>query len=485
MHITTNLKKFDLIRYLVLFIGALLMFSCQSEKENNQATVTPNIIYIFTDQQSASMMSCANNPWLNTPAMDYIANNGIRFTHAYTPNPVCAPSRVSLMTGRFPSYFNDDAGNPVRGNPGAVRIPSISSEVEETTLAAFLKKAGYDLIFGGKEHLPTPLTPTTLGFNDITDNERDELVEKTVDYINTKPENPYFMVVSLINPHDICYMAIRDFAETDREKRLLETGTVELATLDEAMKMPEGVTEEEFFDEYCPPLPPNYESQQGEPEAIKVMLEESNFRNNARDHWGDKDWRRHRWAYCRLTEVVDQQIQVILDALKASGQEENTLILFSSDHGDMDASHRMEHKSTLYEESSNVPFLAMWKDHIPAGQVDSTHLISTGLDLLPTVCDYAGIKGVADPRGKSLRPLLEGNAGNWRKTLGVESQIGKMVVSEDRYKFIRYDKADIEEQLLDLNKDPYETTHFTDSTSHADKLNELREIYETQWFSSE
>jgi choline-sulfatase len=290
------------------------------------------------------------------------------------------------------------------------------------------------------------------------------------------------MVVSLINPHDICYMAIRDFAETEREKMLLENGDVELATLDEALKMPEGISEEEFFEEYCPPLPPNYEPQQGEPGAIRVMLEKSNFRNNARDHYGDEEWRMHRWAYCRLTEVVDAQIQVILDALKESGQEENTLILFSSDHGDMDASHRMEHKSTLYEESANVPFLAMWKGHIPAARVDSTHLVSTGLDLLPTVCDYAGIAGVADPRGKSLRPLFEGKPVEWRKYLGVESQIGKMVVDAGGYKYIRYDVAGTEEQILDLNRDPYETTHFTDSIGYSDKLRELREVYETEWF---
>ena len=67
----------------------------------------------------------------------------------------------------------------------------------------------------------------------------------------------------------------------------------------------------------------------------------------------------HRWAYCRLTERVDKQVQAVLDAVKESGQEENTLILFSSDHGDMDGAHRLEHKSLLYEESANIPFLAM------------------------------------------------------------------------------------------------------------------------------
>ncbi len=102
----------------------------------------------------------------------------------------------------------------------------------------------------------------------------------------------------------------------------------------------------------------------------------------------------------------------------------------------------------------NIPFIVMWKGHIPEGKVDSTHLVSNGLDLLPTVCDYAGLPGTADPRGRSLRPLLEGRADAWRETLGVETEIGRMVVSEDKLKYIKYDAVGIEEQLLDLNRDP-------------------------------
>ncbi len=102
----------------------------------------PNIIYIFTDQQSASMMSCSGNKWLKTPAMDYIAENGIRFTHAYTTNPVCSPARVSLMTGRFPGSFNDKDGRPARENWGSMMIKQISDEIRNPTIAAFHKKAG-------------------------------------------------------------------------------------------------------------------------------------------------------------------------------------------------------------------------------------------------------------------------------------------------------------------------------------------------------
>ena len=100
----------------------------------------PNIIFIMTDQQSADMMSCACNRWLKTPAMDYIARNGIRFERAYTTNPVCAPARISMMTGRFPGFFTSSDQTQPRENRGAMRVNKISAEVERSTIAAYLKE---------------------------------------------------------------------------------------------------------------------------------------------------------------------------------------------------------------------------------------------------------------------------------------------------------------------------------------------------------
>ncbi len=450
--------------------------SGKSEKER------PNIIYICVDQQHAGMMSCAGNKWLKTPAMDYIAQNGIRFTRAYTANPVCSPARVSLMTGRFAGAFLDKEGNQVRENAGSMVIPTISEEIRNTTISAFLLKANYELVYGGKRDLPTPLDPTTLGFTDLGGDGREKLAEEAAKYIGLKHPNPYFMMVSLINPHDICYMAIRDFANTELEKRIIKNGAVPCNTLDKALQMPAGVSETDFFEKYCPTLPLNYEPQKDEPEAIKSLIERRNFRKDARDKYTDKQWRLHRWAYCRLTELVDRQVQTILDAVKNSGQEENTLIIFSSDHGDMDAAHRMEHKTALYEESANVPFMAMWKGHFAAGQVDGNHLVSNGLDLLPTVCDYAGIEGVADPRGRSLRPLFEGKKIVWRKTLGVETEIGRMIVDDEKFKYIKYDVAGTEEQLFDLNQTPLEMIPVTNDPKNKEKLAHMQKIFSSEWF---
>ena len=475
------------LKPLILTAGALAALSPlagQTQKQTGQSDKRPNIIFIVTDQQSAVMMSCAGNTWLNTPGMDYIGNNGVRFTRAYTTNPVSSPARLGFMTGRFPGSFTDAGGNKADNNNTSMGIRNLSPEVLNTTIGAWLKRAGYDLVYGGKTHLPEQLMPKPQGFAVISSDERDELAKSGADFIRERHDKPYYMVLSFINPHDICYMAISDFGRGSREAKEEKNPPIHIKMLEQAKKMPAGVTKEEFYAKWCPPLPPNYEIQEGEPKAIDNLISQAafSFRKQAREHYTDEQWRLHRWTYCRLTEVVDAEVQQVVDALKASGEEENTIVIFTADHGDMDASHRLEHKSLLYEQAANIPFVVMWKGHI-VPRVDDKHLVSNGLDLLPTVCDYAGVKGGSDPRGLSLRPLLEGdNNTPWRKTLGVESEVGSMVVSADGCKYARYDLGGIEEQIYDLNKDPYETKHFTSDPNYKSKLAELRRDFDSVWF---
>ncbi|NQU22711.1 MAG: sulfatase-like hydrolase/transferase [Candidatus Nealsonbacteria bacterium] len=443
----------------------------------------PNIILIVTDQQSAHMLSCTGNKWLETPAMDYIAANGIRFERAYTTNPVCSPARIGLMTGRFPGYFTSADGKQPRENGGAMRVTELSPEVQRTHIAAYLKRADYELAYSGKSHLPKPLSPQQLGFNVLSGDPRGAGAKACADFIQQEHARPYYLWVNFMNPHDICYFAINNYRfDAQPQQKTTATGGVANKLLLDAMRLPEGVGEQAFFARYCPPLPSNYEPQADEPAAVTQLIDERSFRRRARQTYTDRDWRLHRWAYHRLTERVDAEIQIVLDAVRRAGQEENTVVILTSDHGDMDASHKMEHKSALYEESARIPLLVMHRGTAPAGRVDDTHLVSNGLDLLPTVCDYAGIAAKADPRGRSLRPIIEGKTvDRWRETLGVESQIGRMVVG-DRVKYIKYDAGKAQEQLLDLKKDPGETRHFTAEPEYAELLDRLRTAYEKEWF---
>ena len=469
--------------------GAVAAAATLARKTVAGPRTRPNIIYVFTDQQHARMMSCAGNPHLKTPAMDYLAANGIRFERAYAGNPVCVPSRISMMTGHLPGEFG------ARENGSGLRTRKFPKEVLANTLGRLMARAGYELAYGGKVHLPAPLHPRNNGFKILTGDQRDGLAAACAEFIKRKHTRPFFLVASFINPHDICYMAITDHRTKGRfSAEAFAGGAPEAATgkkpswvakaiveLRKALRKPEGVSEDEFFAKLAPPLPPNHLPQEDEPEAIRWLISIRPFRKWARENYTERQWRLHRWAYCRLTERVDGQLQVILDALKASGLERDTVVIFSSDHGDNDSAHKLEHKTVFYEESACIPLVIMHKGTTPGGRVDRDHLVSNGLDLLPTICDYAGIDPPAGLRGRSLRPLAEGReVAEWREHLAVEDEIGRMVLTR-RYKYMLFDRGASREQLLDLELDPGETRNFAGQASHADALARLRRYYR-EWF---
>jgi arylsulfatase A-like enzyme len=172
--------------------------------------------------------------------------------------------------------------------------------------------------------------------------------------------------------------------------------------------------------------------------------------------------------------MVDAEIGIVLDALRDAGLQDNTLVVFTSDHGDMDSSHKMEHKSVLYEEATRVPFVMSYKGVIPPGRVDDTHLISNGLDLLPTLCDYAQIEAPRRLGGRSLRAIAQGRTPDkWRDFVVCESQNGRSLRT-DRFKYSIYDSGKNREQLIDLKNDPGEMDNLAGHSDYEDVLNKHR-----------
>lgn len=172
--------------------------------------------------------------------------------------------------------------------------------------------------------------------------------------------------------------------------------------------------------------------------------------------------------------MVDAQIGRVLEALRDAGLEEETVIVFTSDHGDLDAAHRLEHKSILYEEAVRVPLIVSHKGVTPPGTVDTTHLVSFGLDLIPTLCDYAGIDPPQGLPGRSVRALAEGRQDeSWRDQLVVESRAGRMLRT-DRFKYNVYESGKHREQLIDLKDDPGEMVNLAENPDYKDVLRQHR-----------
>jgi choline-sulfatase len=433
----------------------------------------PNILFIMTDQQHAGMMSCTGNKWLKTPAMDQLAASGIRFERAYACNPVCIPNRFSLQTGLMPSAIG-------MGQNGDSARAAVTDVMIQNSLGRLFRKAGYETVYGGKVHLPRKMKGIeNLGYRNLTGNSRLGLAEACAKFIKGPHTKPFFLFASFINPHDICYMAINDFNCTQGKPPIgnLDSKTCE-AVLDRARMTGDMNT---FVERNCPPLPSNHEVPEAEPECImNTYINPRPFQAYTREKWTQNQWRLHRWLYCRLTEMVDREIGILLDALRESQIEDNVLIVFTSDHGDMDSAHRLEHKQVLYEESVRVPFIMSYKGVIPDGIVDDTRLVSNGLDLLPTLCDYAGIEVPEGLHGTSLRPLAEGkNVKEWRDFVVSESQSGRMLRT-DRFKYCIYDSGTNREQLTDLKNDPGEMKNLAKIKRYKDVLDGHRWLLR-QW----
>ncbi|MBC8876369.1 MAG: sulfatase-like hydrolase/transferase [Planctomycetes bacterium] len=460
-----------------IWVGLVLAMCCGTK---SHAENPPNILFIMTDQQHAGMMSCTGNRWLQTPAMDRLARSGMRFELAYSPNPVCVPSRTSMMTGLFPSTLGFESN----GDAQSARIPE---SVLQHTMGRLLRQAGYDTVFGGKTHWARGLNRGTCGFDNLTRNDREELADACVDFLRQEHTKPFLLVASFINPHDICYVEIDATIKRYELPPFAPGARVEREKIAQAVRLAEQAKRQGNFDELCPPLIENHGITEDEPQAITVRPTrrpppgEKQARHvyyympdYVRQEWTEDDWRMHHWIYHRLTEDVDRQIDVVLKALQETGLDKNTIVIFTSDHGDMDGAHKRVHKSYFYDESARVPFIIAGPG-VQSG-VDREHLISSSLDLIPTICDFAGVDIPTGLAGESIRSLALGRpVPNWRKAVYSENGRGRMVRTA-RYKYNLYKQGTPRDMLIDMANDPGEMKNLAVDAKYAEVIAEHRQL---------
>lgn len=417
----------------------------------------PNILFIFTDQQTMNAMSAYGNKYLNTPNMDALAKHGIRFTRSYCTSPVCSPSRSSLITGIMPHNTH----------------VNFNAQVLDSTIrnvGMILKKEGYETVWGGKWHLPENYPHNTKssvnGFRllDFLDEEKttgrgddtdQPLADAVVKYLKGRAHEPFMLAVSFHNPHDICALPPKP----------------------DAFPFPANI-------ESAPPLPDNFNISPLEPQFINDARTRDSYGNEIAftADFSRDDWRNYLYHYYRMVERVDRQIGRIFSALESTGLDENTLIIFTSDHGDGAAAHKWAAKLSLYEESVKVPLILTWFGKTPNNVVDDEHLVS-GLDITPTILDYADVDIPARMQGRSLKPLTKDQDILWRKYLVTELAIdpvdsSKMarMITDGRFKYNLYSYGARNEQLFDLANDPGETRNLAYSASYSPVKRELRRM---------
>jgi arylsulfatase A-like enzyme len=423
----------------------------------------PNILIIFADQLSLdALRSPARRGFIHTPNLDALGAASMSFTRAYASNPLCVPSRTSMFTGRYPVETGIESNEKVpRLDPTA--FPCMGS---------IFRQAGYQTAYFGKWHLPYP--PADLashGFEQVEAKVVDtETADQVVQFLGKSHDAPFLAIASFLNPHNICEWARGD---------ALDQGNI---------GVPPPATD-------CPPLRANHADQQDEPDIMTLMRR--SYQSAPMfpvGEWNDDKWRQYEWAYYRLIERMDAQVGRVMKSLHDANIAEDTVVLFLADHGDCQGAHHWNQKTVFYEESVKVPFLLSYPRSIKPGSSDQ--LVNTGVDLIPTLCDFAGIAQPPHSRGMSLRPVAVKASAKLDRTFIVASNHlaqgapidgilhsphGRMLCSE-RYKYCVYSEGQHRESLVDLVNDPGEMQNLAGNAKYQHILQTHRAMLQ-QWGS--
>lgn len=414
------------------------------------AQTKPNVLFIMTDQQEYQMLSCMGNKWISTPNIDKIASMGYRFEKNYCSNPVSMPSRFSLLTGHYASEVG------VKENTTAFDKEKVLTITSTDALGNIFRNAGYETLYSGKTHLYGTKDLSEYGFKlndpDPYDGPAIYAEKMLSDYGKSGQEKPFFLFLSFLNPHDICYKAGMDKRYPDNlpEANAHETGR--LIALQKTLSPEE-------YKKQIPPPPVNLEPINGEQPDMVSMAAQGR-------EWTDEQWDFYRWMYYRLTESVDRQIGRVLVALEKSGQLDNTIIVFTSDHGEMNESHKLITKNVMFEESQRVPLIFAGKG-IKSNFVDKRTLTCNGLDFLPTICDLVGIQSPNGLHGVSLKSYLTGKGKIPERKFIITEDYNSFQIHDGRYKLTIYELTGNPEMLVDLISNPGETINYASNPSYS------------------
>lgn len=428
----------DFIRANVLGTGALMAGAASGAKvfavgEKRR----PNFALITCDQLLFNALSSYGCTSVRTPNIDRLVGQGVSFMGAHSTSPVCSPARSSWLTGRMPVETGVISNNR-----------AINSSVP--TMGTWFRQNGYETVYTGKHHLPYVYPAQLSGWTIMPNGEaQGDLADPVTScncetYLRTRNgAAPFVLFAGLVQPHDICYYFL-----------LNET----MVPADPPFPQLQGD---------LPQLPPNNRVIPREPK----MLSESHFRARS---FTDAQWRYYLYCYYRMIEMLDADVGRILDALEDTGHMHDTVIIFTSDHGEGAGRHSLVNKWYPYEESVKTPLVIRCPYQFQQGFRDERHLVSE-LDIMPTMCDFADIDPPPQMRGRSLRPLLEGRSPEWRDFVAAEVQLVGRMIRTERYKYVKYPNDPVE-QLFDMKADPWETENLFEQPRLADTLDAHRRL---------
>ena len=472
------------MKKLFLFAGSTLLSAGLQAAPVQSKPV--NLLFIMTDQQRWDAMSCAGNPVIKTPNLDRLASEGTRFSHFYSACPVCAPARTSILTG------HSIEANHVLGNDDASR----EDDLPFPSFDQVLLRNGYKGEYHGKYHSPYKLAmdysqpvrwlngkrPTVCTADTSeADAFRDFLAERVPKRALRHGELMQSVGIYTPIPLDAHYGETNPGKVSQAESYgRLET-TPENShtsfTAEEGLAALERLKDDPFtltisFDPPHPPMivsDPYYSMYPPEdipvPKSIADPRTDSPYRDRSK---GDANAYRDPVNIQQMTSIyygmvteVDNAVGRILKRLDELGLAENTLVIFTSDHGEMLGDHGLHSKMLFYEGSVHVPLLMRLPGVIPAHTVIDAP--TSHRDLFPTILDYCG-QPAHESAGKSLRPLIEGkdDGKDWVAISEWDStKVPGFMVFDGRWKYMcgRAANASSLDALYDLKNDPEEVVN--------------------------
>lgn len=412
----------------------------------------PNIIVFFTDQQRWDTVGCYGNPVNLTPNLDALAAKGIRFENAFTVQPVCGPARSCLMTGKYATT----TGCYRNGIP----LPQ-----DEKTIANYLKDEGYEVAYIGKWHLASTVTePVPIekrgGFTDywlasdvleftshpyggkmfdkdnnpveFTNYRADALTDFALNYLRTRSgKKPFFLFLSYLEPH----------FQNDMNRFVAPDGYAE-----------------RYKDA---PVPKDLAGKNG-------------------------DWKENLADYYGMCKNLDENLGRIIEELKTLGIDDNTVLIFTSDHGCHFRTRNGEYKRSCHESSIRIP-MVIYGPGFEGGKVIDE--LVTLIDLTATLLDIGGASIPDDMQGRTMIPLIKGTISDWPQEIFIqisESQVGRALRTKHwKYCVDAPDKNGwtdscsdvyVEQYLYNLDTDPYEQNNLVSDPAYRDICKQMADI---------
>ncbi|PWE00594.1 sulfatase family protein [Marinilabilia rubra] len=427
-------------------IGILIIFllALNSRAVYAQNNKQPNVLFIISDQWSPKISDGSGNysTGIRTPNIDKLAEQGMRFTKSYCNFPLCTPARASIYTGLYPHNHGMIDNEEIF----KIFLDKYPNRHDISTMGEVFKKAGYETAYIGKEHAGDYAYRGIDHYGSYKMSAGGMLGEGSgydpvfttdaINFIKREHNKPFFMTLSLINPHDICKVL---------------GGKVKGATFADALFFCR--TDDELYLRYQerPDVPENFDKP-----FIPGMINENSYMFEDLGDWDENEWRRYISTYCLLVENTDRLIGYVIDALEDAGLTENTIVVFTSDHGEMMGGHQLISKNILYEESVRTPFILRYPEKVKAGSVDDKTIFGS-IDIMPTLLDLCDVSVPENMDGKSFKSRCLGGTDGEFEYLFSQIHEGRMLRFGD-FKYVRsIYKVEQFDVLIDLKNDPKET----------------------------